>query len=321
MRQVPAVLAAVSLSLAVPAAGQPPGSARLRVQVSYPAALGAGPFDGRLLLLLSTDASQEPRFQVSDTALDSQQVFGIDVRGWRPGEAATFDAHVLGYPLESLAQVPAGDYQVQALLHKYETFRRADGHVVQLPMDRGEGQQWNRAPGNLFSTPRRLRVDPGQSQPLVLQLHQVMPPIPDPPESRYVRHERIRSERLSKFWGRDMYLGAHVLLPWGWDEHPDARYPLVIDHGHFSAQLEGFREQPPDPGLKPEYSERFHLEGYNRIMQEAAHQLYRDWTSPGFPRAIVVQIQHANPYYDDSYAVNSQNLGPYGDAINYELVP
>jgi hypothetical protein len=32
-------------------------------------------------------------------------------------------------------------------------------------------------------------------------------------------------------------------------------------------------------------------------------------------------VQHANPYYDDSYAVNSANLGPYGDAITYELVP
>jgi hypothetical protein len=324
MRQSPrnrALFAVLLLGLAGAAAGRSPEGARLRVQVTYPAALGPGPFDGRLLLLLSSDASQEPRLQVSDTGLDTQQVFGIDVNGWRPGEPAAFDARVLGYPLESLAQVPPGDYQVQALLHKYETFRRADGHVLQLPMDRGEGQQWSRAPGNLYSTPRRLRLDPGQGQPLVLQLDQAIPPIPDPPESKYVRHERIRSERLSKFWGRDIYLGAHVLLPWGWEEHPAARYPLVIDHGHFSAGLEGFREQPPDPALKPEYSERFHLEGYNRIMQEAAYQLYQDWISPGFPRAIVVQIQHANPYYDDSYAVNSANLGPYGDAITYELIP
>lgn len=295
--------------------------APLRVQVSYPEALGPGPFDGRLLLLLSTDASQEPRFQVSDTALDSQQVFGIDVQGWRPGQPASFDAGVLGYPLESLAQVPPGEYQVQAVLHQYETFRRADGHVVQLPMDRGEGQQWNRAPGNLYSAPRRLTVDPGQPQPLSLQLDQIMPPIPAPPQTKYVRHERLRSERLSKFWGRDMYLGAHVLLPWGFEEHPEARYPLVIDHGHFSPTFAGFREEPPDPDLKPEYSARFHLEGYNRIEQEGAHQLFEDWTSPGFPRAIVIQVQHANPYYDDSYAVNSANLGPYGDAITYELVP
>jgi hypothetical protein len=36
---------------------------------------------------------------------------------------------------------------------------------------------------------------------------------------------------------------------------------------------------------------------------------------------IIIEIQHANPFYDDSYAVNSANLGPYGDAITYELIP
>ena len=41
----------------------------------------------------------------------------------------------------------------------------------------------------------------------------------------------------------------------------------------------------------------------------------------GFPRMIVVTLQHPNPYFDDSYAVNSVNVGPYGDAIHQELIP
>ena len=36
---------------------------------------------------------------------------------------------------------------------------------------------------------------------------------------------------------------------------------------------------------------------------------------------IVVTLQHPNPYFDDSYAVNSVNVGPYGDAILQELIP
>ena len=36
---------------------------------------------------------------------------------------------------------------------------------------------------------------------------------------------------------------------------------------------------------------------------------------------LLIEIQHATPFYDDSYAVNSANNGPYGDAIMYELVP
>ena len=295
---------------------------RLRFAVSYPEALAKGPLDGRLLLLLSTDASAEPRFQISDTDIaKSQQVFGIDVLGWKPGEAKVFDASVLGYPAEALGDVKAGRYRVQALLHKYETFHRADGHVVKLPMDRGEGQQWNRAPGNLLSSPRELAVDPARDETLRLELDQAIPEIPPPADTKFVKHIRIQSERLTKFWGRPMHLGAVVLLPAGFDEHPQARFPLAVFHGHFPRTMDDFREQPADPNIKCEYSERFHLDCYNRVQQELGHQLYKDWTSADFPRFLVAEIQHANPYYDDSYAVNSQNLGPYGDAIQYELIP
>ncbi len=292
-----------------------------RFVVTYPARHGALPFDGRVLLLVSAAEGKEPRFLISDTSLESQQVFGVDVEGWKPGQEAVVDGSVLGYPAERLADVKPGTYSVQALLHKYETFRRADGHVVKLPMDRGEGQQWNRAPGNFVSTPRKIAIDPGKDEVVRIELDQVIPPLPDPPTTKYVKHERIQSERLTKFWGRPMHLGAHVLLPEGFDEHPNARYPLAIFHGHFPDTIGGWRETPPDPDLKCEYSDRFKLDCYNRIQQEGAYQLYKDWTGPGFPRMIAIEIQHANPYYDDSYAVNSANLGPYGDAITYELIP
>jgi hypothetical protein len=314
----------VALVAALPlfAAFAPSSGSKVRFAITLPATFAGEPLDGRLLLLVSTDDRKEPRFQISDTDVPkSQQVFGIDVEALRPGQEAVIDASVLGYPLESLGDVPAGTYNVQALLHRYETFRRADGHVVKLPMDRGEGQQWNRAPGNLLSTPRKVTFDPAKGGLVRITLDQKIPPIPDPPATKYVRHERIQSERLTKFWGRPMYLGAHVLLPEGFDEHLQARYPLVIFHGHFPETFGGFREEPPDPKLEPEYSERFHLAGYNRIEQEAAHQFYKDWTGAGYPRMIIIEIQHANPYYDDSYAVNSANLGPYGDAITYELIP
>ena len=295
---------------------QKPNSAKF--EISFPASLDKGPIDGRLLLLISTSTEGEPRFQINED-LNTQQVFGIDVDAWRPGEKKTVDQSAFGYPRRSLADIPPGEYTVQALLHRYETFKRTDGHTVKLPMDRGEGQQWSRAPGNLYSTPKRMRID-GQT-PISIALDKVIPPIEPPKDTKYIKHIKIQSERLTKFWGRPMFLGAHVLLPEGFDSHPEARYPLVIFHGHFPADFGGFREQPPDPNLKPDYSERFKLAGYNRIVQEQAYQFYKDWTGPNFPRFIIIEIQHANPYYDDSYAVNSANLGPYGDAITYELVP
>ena len=112
-----------------------------------------------------------------------------------------------------------------------------------------------------------------------------------------------------------------MLLPEGFDTHPTVSYPLIINEDHFNSDFAGFRTEPPDPVLKPDYSERFHVPAYNRIQQEEAYKFYQQWTGPGFPRVLIAEINHANPYYDDSYAVNSANLGPYGDAIETELIP
>ena len=178
-----------------------------------------------------------------------------------------------------------------------------------------------RAPGNLYSTPQKIRIDAGTATTIAITLDKVIPPIEPPKDTKYIKHIKIQSERLTKFWGRPMHLGAHVLLPEGFDTHPERALSARHLSRALSRDFGGFRETPPDPNLKPDYSARFKLSGYNRIQQEHAYQFYKEWTGPNFPRVLVIEIQHANPYYDDSYAVNSANLGPYGDAIMYELVP
>jgi hypothetical protein len=296
------------------------GTAGLSFAIRFSEAAAADPLDGRLLLIIAADGEKEPRFQVRP-GVKAAQVFGLDVNGLEPGEDAVIDAGVFGYPVASLAALPAGDYYVQAVLHRYETFHLATGHVVKLPMDRGEGQQWSKAPGNLYSEPVRMRLDPASDERITLTLDQVIAPIEPPDDTKYVRHVRIKSQRLSEFWGRPMYLGAHVLVPEGFDEHPEARYPLVVFHGHFPPDFQNFRETPPDPELEPEFSERFGVEAYNRIEQEEAWAFYQAWQAPDLPRMLIVEIQHPTPYYDDSYAVNSASMGPWGDAIQYELIP
>lgn len=292
----------------------------LRFSLSFSEERAAEALDGRMLLLIANNNDAEPRFQISDGP-DSQLVYGMDVNGLAPGEAAVIDTGAFGYPLESIADIPPGEYWVQGYLNRYETFKRSDGHTVKLPPDKGEGQQWNRKPGNLYSQPRQVSIDPGQNNEIQIVLDQEIPPIPDPEDTKYIKHIKIQSDMLTEFWGRPMYLGAVVLLPEGFDEHPEARYPLVVNHGHFPYTFGGFRTEPPDPDLEPTYSSRFDWEGYNKTQQEYAYKFYQWWTAPDTPRVIIIKVQHANPYYDDSYAVNSENLGPYGDAINYELIP
>jgi hypothetical protein len=298
---------------------EPQQTAGPEFSVTLPHESSTEPLDGRLFVLLSTDGSEEPRMQIN-LSVKTQLLFGVDVDGLKPGGTITVnDQNAYGYPIKHLRDLPPGEYFVQALFHRYETFHRADGQTVKLPMDRGEGQHWNLAPGNLYSKPAKRAF--GGHDAMAIRLDQTIPPIEPPKDTKYVKHLRIQSALLTKFWGRPMYLSANVLLPEGFAEHPEARFPLMIFEDHFNHDFAGFRTEPPDANLKPDYSERFHLAGYNRIQQEEAYKFYQQWISPGFPRFLVAEINHANPYYDDSYAVNSANLGPYGDAIETELIP
>jgi hypothetical protein len=295
-------------------------SSAQQFSIHLPDSLGNKPLDGRLLLLFSKNISGEPRFQVA-FGHHTQQVFGTDVENWQPGTAMNFPATAFGYPVESLSGILPGEYNVQALFHIYETFRRKDGHTVKLPMDRGEGQHWNLAPGNYYSVPVKINFNPRTDKIYNIAFTKKIPPVKEPEDSKYIRHIKIQSKLLTEFWGRPMFLGAHILLPEGWETHPDVKYPLAIFHGHFPSDFSGWRTTPPDENLKPDTSARFNITGYNKIIQQEAYDFYKLWTGPAFPRVIAIEIQHANPYYDDSYAVNSANLGPYGDAITYELIP
>ncbi|MEK7253973.1 MAG: alpha/beta hydrolase-fold protein, partial [Bacteroidota bacterium] len=312
-----AVLFFTSISAAF-AQKEPTGG--LHFYISFPPEKSQAPLDGRLLLFISATNDPEPRRLIND-GVKTAQVFGMNVEKMQPGMSASMDGSAFGYPLQSLNLLPPGDYWVQAVLHRYETFNLSNGHVVKLPGSWAAGQHFNNEPGNLFSPPKKVRLDASIGGTVELSLTETVPPVTPPKDSKYIRHVQMQSKLLTDFWGRPMTLGAHVLLPKGFDEHPEAHYPIMVFHGHFPADFSGFRTEPPDPNMKPDYSDRFHISGYNKIQQEEAYQFYQTWVSDTFPRFIIIEIQHANPYYDDSYAVNSANLGPYGDAITHELIP
>jgi hypothetical protein len=66
--------------------------------------------------------------------------------------------------------------------------------------------------------------------------------------------------------------------------------------------------------------------GYPGVDDLYAYYLYKNWTmSDSGPfhgaRMLVITVNHPVPFFDDSYAINSANMGPYGDAIVYDLIP
>jgi hypothetical protein len=153
-----------------------------------------GKLDGRLLLLLSKNDKSEPRFQILDSQ-DTQLVFGLDLDNWASTSPKIMNSgNTFGYPIQALKDVPAGEYYVQVLLHKYETFNRKDGKIVKLPMDRGEGQQWNLAPGNIYSKPIKITINPKTAQNFEIKLDQTIPPIEEPKDTKYIKHIKIQSK-------------------------------------------------------------------------------------------------------------------------------
>lgn len=297
--------AALASSAAVVDSAAPRG---FRIEVSFPASLESRPLDGRVILVVSRRDSPPP-LNAPMRGNGAQPMFGVDVEGLLPGQPAVIDASARGWPVESLRDLPPGDYFAQAVLNVYTTVTRADGHTIKVHLDQWEGQNYRTSPGNLVTEVTKIRVSPQGVAKLAFARKN--PPIDPPQDTKYVKHVKFRSDILSRWWGTDMYLGAVVVVPEGWAEHPEARYPVLYNQGHFPRTFTGLRETPPDAGAT----------GPQRAQQESAHRFHQDWVAGRMGRVLIVLMQHPTPFYDDSYAVNSANHGPYGDALWEELVP
>lgn len=308
--------AALALAGALCGAAAPAARAQT-FRLSYPASVHAGPITGRAYLFISRTNESEPRRQ-SGASRTSEPFFGVDVEALAPGQAVTFDKSVLGFPVAALDRLPAGEYYVQGLLVPYTQFKRSDGHTIWAHMDAGEGQRFNNAPGSLVSEVMKVRIDPARPMNGWISLTKVLPPVTRPADTEWVQRFRIRSRLASAFWGHDMELGAVVLLPKGYAEDTGKRYPVVYTIGHYSDRAPfGFTFEGCDRAEAPEAR----AARLARSAREPGCEFQQAWTAGQVPEFIAVFIQHTTPFYDDSYALNSANNGPYGDAITQELIP
>ena len=283
----------------------------------------AEPMTGRLFVIFARGADREPRF-LAGSYTGSVPFYGMDVRGWKPGTTTHVGASVVGFPFDNLTQMPAGDYYVQALLNVYTQYHRADGHSVWVHADQWEGQHWAVSPGNLVSEVVKVHFDPKARTAVQLVLTKRLPPLAPPADTRWVKHVKMQSERLSKFWGAPVYIGATVLVPRDFDDASSRRYPAVYIQGHFGlAAPFGFTETADGRagvGGRPRGVDTV-WDATPTSARESGEEFATSWMRDDFPRFVAITWQHPTPYYDDSYAVNSVNNGPYQDALLLELVP
>lgn len=311
------LLVVLAAMWAIPSAGSTAGGQMLKFEVTLSPALNTGKLTGRLIVVVST-TNRTSELSQMNSVTNPSPFFGADVSTWNPGTIRKL-AHsqgVYGYPLTSLGDLPAGDYYVQAFLNVYTQFTRSDGSVVWLHMPCGDGATPTSSPGNLYSSVVPLHLDGKTSglQQLTLDKMIAYPSgtstFPDDSPSgtcqqnnytdtQHLKHIKIKSALLSAFWGRPIYIGANVLLPMDYDRagHETDQYPVVYDQGHW-----------PGGGVL----------GFNEA-SSTGFSAY--WKDPATPQFIAVTIRHETPYYDDSYAVNTANVGPWGDAITQELIP
>ncbi len=289
-----ALLAAAIMALAAGGVESRQGStpAGPRIEVSFTAGARNQPVTGMVYVAIARDNGSPPIDQANPTGTP---LFSKYVEGLGAGSPATITASDRGHPVASLRDLPAGDYWMQPFVNVYTRFARADGKTIWLHMDQWEGQDWKTSPGNIYGEPVKVSLASESRDPIRLIADKIVPPRQKQPDTAFVKRIRITSHILTKWWGHPIELGATVLLPAGYDAHPAQRYPVNYEQGHFSTSAPG---------------------GFGGGGGFDAY-----WKASGTPRFIYVSLQHPSPYYDDSYGVNSENNGPYGDAIVQELIP
>ena len=280
-----------------------------RFDVSYDKALGSGPLTGRVILVITKSDRPEPRFQIGPNTMP---MFGVDAEALQPGQAVVVDQTTFGHPVENLSQLPAGEYFVQAMLNVYAKCERSDGRTVWVHWDM-QGRFFNASPGNFYSDVQKLRLDPAAGYNVKILLNHVIPPDDPPKETKWIKRIQIKSELLSKFWGYPVYLGATVILPKGYDERSDVRYPVVYPQGYLGSPAYYFNEDPNSAKQQ---------EGLRTSSNvQPGYEFFQEWTSDKFPRFLLVTFVQPSPFFPDGYGVNSANNGPYGDALTQELIP
>lgn len=224
----------------------------LQLKISAEDGLFSGNTDGHVQVLFApagidplddTDVTSSPNYFYGQNVFD----FGCDdTVTLMGGDGREISFGVWGFPNASLDELPTGQYTVQAFLNRYEIVTRSDGSQVSVRFPCGDGALPINGPGSLITTPTNVTVS-SDFQTLDLTLNDIVPvdafngtEIGGCHQGNYadtelLKHIKIRSKVLSDFWNRDMYVGANVLLPHGYEpNNTKKRYPVIYSQDHWA---------------------------------------------------------------------------------------
>src|SRR5215475_15243155 len=148
-------VALLAIILCTPVKTSP--SSPLRFEVNIAPGLVSTTQNGRLFVVMSLKGQSEPRLTIGQTGLDASPLLGRDVNGFAPGVAAIIDDTCAAFPIERLSRLEAGEYTVQALFDSNNDLKSVN------------------APGNLYSKPQRIHLDPKQGATVNIELTERVP--------------------------------------------------------------------------------------------------------------------------------------------------
>ena len=232
---------------------------RQAAERALPEASGNRAVSGRLYVFLSQRGSRDP--MNGPNWFQPEPFFGVDVRDVVAGGTCRVDDSADGFPA-SLAELPAGKYRAQAVLdHDFYCQNQARGV------------------GNFYSEVSELEVDPAAPASFPLVLEKVVEAQPFA-ESAWLREVVLRSQLLSQFFGREVFERAAVVLPAGYDEQAQRRYPVVYEIPGFGGTHRPpprYRDAAPQAGEDEADFIRVYLSGNCKW----GHHVYADSATNG----------------------------------------
>ena len=162
--------------------------------------------DGRLFLFLVQNPNVEPRTQTWPNP--GNNMFAKNFTGWKATETLNIEnsegwSKTPTWPLDS---IPAGDYYVQLLW---------DQDTLESNID---------APGNIYSEKQKISINSDLTVDIkldkLIKKRQLM-------DNPLVKEVTLKSDTLSKWWGKEMDVKASILLPSNYEKGKE--YPIIYN--------------------------------------------------------------------------------------------
>jgi S-formylglutathione hydrolase FrmB len=165
-------------------------------------------------------------------------------------------------------------------------------YYFQFLWDQNTEESDKSSPGNLYS--KTLKVEVNRSMNIEMTLSEIIPPL-KLMEHELIKEIQLKSDTLSKWWGKPVILKASVLLPSGFYKNPITEYPIRYDVAGYGGR-------------------------YTRINSIMTDESFSNWWLSGeAPQLINVYLDGEGPL-GDCYQIDSE-MGPYGYALIHELIP